>query len=61
MTLSRQSDLDNHADQLNPNNDAYWESRGWDERPDDWEDLASPGDDLPEEGRSNQEEAKRTA
>lgn len=30
-------ELDNHADQLNPNNDAYWESRGCDERPDDWE------------------------
>ena len=38
--MSRQSDLDNHADQLNPNNDAYWESRGWDERPDDWEECA---------------------
>ena len=33
--MSRQSDLDNHANQLNPNNDAYWESRGSDERPDD--------------------------
>ncbi|WP_260428293.1 hypothetical protein [Burkholderia sp. Bp9031] len=30
-------DLDNHSDQLNPNNDAYWQSRGEDERPDDWE------------------------
>ena len=27
---------DNHANQLNPNNDAYWESRGCEERPDDW-------------------------
>ena len=35
--MSRQSDLDNHANQLNPNNDVYWESRGHDERPDDWE------------------------
>lgn len=33
-------DEDNHSDQLNPNNDAYWESRGYDERPDDWEDQA---------------------
>ena len=31
------SDLDNHANQLNPNNDAYWTSRGEEERPDDWE------------------------
>ena len=31
------ADRDNHANQLNDNNDAYWESRGYDERPDDWE------------------------
>ena len=31
---------DNHANQMNPNNDAYWESRGHDERPDDREDQA---------------------
>jgi hypothetical protein len=30
-------DLDNYADQLNPNNDAYWDSRGYDGRPDDWD------------------------
>lgn len=34
--MSRQSDLDNHANEMNPNNDAYWQSRGEDERPDDW-------------------------
>ena len=34
--MSRQSDLDNHANQMNPNNDAYWQSQGEDERPDDW-------------------------
>jgi hypothetical protein len=28
---------DNRSDQLNPNNDTYWQSRGEDERPDDWE------------------------
>ena len=32
-----QADDDNHADQLNENNDAYWQSRGYDERPDDWD------------------------
>lgn len=31
------SDDDNHSNQCNPNNDAYWESRGEDQRPDDWE------------------------
>lgn len=38
--MSKQSDLDNHADQLNPNNEAYWESRGYEERPDDWQEQA---------------------
>ena len=38
--MSRQSDMDNHANQLNPNNDAYWSSRGEDDRPDDWEEGA---------------------
>lgn len=32
-----QADLDNHADQLNPNNDEYYNCRG-EERPDDHED-----------------------
>ena len=36
-----QADLDNHANQMNPNNDAYWESRGYDERPEDWEEEAA--------------------
>jgi len=36
---------DNHSNQLNPNNDAYWESRGEDERPDDWEDNIEDDDE----------------
>jgi len=32
-----QDDQDNRADQLNSNNDAYWQSRGEDERPEDWQ------------------------
>lgn len=30
-------DDDNHSNQLNPNNDAYWQSRDEDERPEDWQ------------------------
>jgi hypothetical protein len=30
---------DNRSQQLNPEHDAYWQSRGDDERPDDWEEL----------------------
>lgn len=37
-------DDDNHSNQLNPNNDAYWESRGYDERPDDWEERVEGWD-----------------
>jgi hypothetical protein len=29
--MSRQDDLDNHANQCNPEHEAYWESRGYDE------------------------------
>ena len=28
----------NHSNQMNPNNDAYWQARGYNERPGDWED-----------------------
>ena len=31
------AELDNHSNQLNENNDAYWESRGYEERPEDYE------------------------
>ncbi len=30
-------DLDNHSRQLDPENETYWTDRGFDERPDDWE------------------------
>ena len=33
--MTTQQDRDNHSNQLNPNNDAYWQSRGEDERPAD--------------------------
>ena len=45
MTMSDKSDNDNHANQCNPNNEAYWVSRGYDERPDDWEDQAAEDDE----------------
>ena len=35
-----QDDRDNRSGQMNTNNDAYWQSRGEDERPDDWQDHA---------------------
>jgi hypothetical protein len=55
--MSRQSDLDNHADQMNPNNDAYWQSRGEDERPDDWVEQ-SDQNDVKSEQYSSQSDKK---
>ena len=45
---------DNRADQMNPNNDAYWESRGYDERPDDWDDRVDSDDDGDDDNRADQ-------
>lgn len=39
-----QDDLDNRSEQLNPNNDTYWTDRGYDERPEDWEERSQHGD-----------------
>ena len=39
-----QIDRDNHSNQINPDDDAYWQSRGWDERPEDWEKLLAEED-----------------
>ena len=47
--MDRQTDLDNHANQMNPNNDEYWGSRDWDERPDDWGERAESGDTQPDD------------
>ncbi len=52
--MSRQSDSDNRSTQLNPNNDAYWQSRGFDERPDDWEECVG------EESSNQQADAEDT-
>lgn len=52
--MSRQNALDNRSNQLNPNNDAYWQSRGVDERPDDWEEQAEG------ESTKHQADAKAT-
>ena len=32
-----QAERDNHANNLNPNNEQFWKSRGYPERPKDWE------------------------
>lgn len=39
ISMSKHDD-DNRSRQLNPENDAYWQSRGEDERPDDWQERA---------------------
>ena len=34
----------NHANQMNPNNDAYWQARGYNERPDNWVNRLANGE-----------------
>ena len=31
----------NHANQMNPNNDAYWQARGYNGRPNNWKKLVN--------------------
>ena len=38
-----QGNLNNRANQLNPNNDAYWKSRGHDKKPSDRNNATSKG------------------
>ena len=54
--MSRQSDMDNHANQMNPNNEVYWESRGYEECPDDWEEKVLK---KKEESRENRPPAPK--
>lgn len=42
--MSKQSDQDNRANQLNENNNAYWQSRDYDERPHDWDSRSGEDD-----------------
>ncbi|MDC7713445.1 hypothetical protein PQU96_04725 [Vogesella sp. LYT5W] len=43
--MSSQKDLDNRANQLNPEHDAYHQSRGEEGRPEDWKDRLAENDD----------------
>ena len=41
--MKGRDDRNNHSNQMNPNNDAYWQARGYNERPDDWENQLDNG------------------
>lgn len=42
--MSKKDDLDNHSRQMDPEHDAYWQSRGEEERPDNWQDRLTEED-----------------
>ena len=42
--MDNKADMDNHSNQMNPNNDTYWNDRGYDDRPDDWDDRVNSDD-----------------
>jgi hypothetical protein len=43
--MAEKEDLDNYSRQLDPENDAYWQSRGEDERPEDWQERIEQDND----------------
>ena len=47
---------ENRANQLNPNNDAYWQARGWNRRPADWQDRVGRNEEPP----ANQQRRRST-
>ena len=49
--MSRKENMDNRANQMNPNNDAYWTTRGYDERPHDWESRSTGEDERRDQRR----------
>ena len=57
--MSKQSDRDNRANQMNPNNDAYWQTRGWDGRPQDWEDCSTEEEEPPTQGTQAKHQVKK--
>jgi hypothetical protein len=56
--MSHQSDMDNHANQLNDNNDAYWQSRGEEERPEDWQTQSEKHDEKSEDNKEQHDKGK---
>ncbi len=55
--MIRKDERDNRSNQMNPNNDAYWTSRGYDERPDDWEERSTEENER--QDRSNNTPARK--
>jgi|GEM_PF-4200876 len=39
MAKKTHAELDNYSNQLNPTANAYWQSRGYKNRPEDWEKI----------------------
>jgi hypothetical protein len=37
--MKTHAELDNYSKQLNPEHDAYWQSRGYPKRPDNWKQI----------------------
>ena len=57
--MNSKDERDNHANQMNPNNDAYWQVRGYDERPDDWNDQLANGETQQVQKRSHDASRRR--
>ena len=56
MTQKNTKHNPDRANSGNPNNDAYWQSRGYDKRPDNWRELLG---DSPQETSSINRQKRR--
>lgn len=53
MSGNQRADRDNHANQLNPNNNAFHQSRGESGRPNDWDNKSYSGNPSTPSDRNN--------
>ena len=50
---------DNRSNQMNPNNDAFWQARGWTARPADWKSRYSGKEHPQPANQQGQEEPSK--
>jgi hypothetical protein len=49
--MSKADDDKNRQEQLNSTTEVFWQSRGWDQRPDDWQDRVRDQRTQPDDER----------
>ena len=53
--MKKDAERDNRANQKNPTHDAYWKSRGWEKKPEDWRDRIADGRTRPDPAKNSRD------